>query len=396
MMLTRRHALLGLTAAATAGGMSVAVAAAPGEKRFVVILLRGAMDGMSAVQPYGDPAFAGLRGKLALPGPGHRDGGQPDALLDLGGMFGLHPAMPALHAMYRGGEALLVHAVAGGYRSRSHFEAQDFLESGADERLSSGWLNRAVACMPAIPGREVALSIGLSAPLLLRGPAPVEAWAPEHAAQPDADLYARLTAVCAYDPVIGPALAEGIKQRGLSATALAGGSDLAHDRSFAALAGAAGRLLAAPGGPRVAALEIGGWDTHTGQDRRLAIQLKQLDDGLAALRQGLGEAWRDTIILAVTEFGRTARINGTGGTDHGTAGAAFVLGGAAAGGRIVADWPGLAQGRLFENRDLAPTTDLRGVIKGVLSGHLGIGDAAFGRILPGSAGASVVSGLVRA
>ena len=390
--LTRRQALLGLTTAFTLGRTSVALAAPETDRRFVVVLLRGALDGLSAVQPYGDPAFAGLRGPLALGAPG-----TPGGVLDLGGTYGLHPALPHMHALYTAGDALVIHAVAGHYRSRSHFEAQDCLESGADQRLNSGWLNRAVSLMPAQPGRDLALSVGLSAPLLLRGPATVEAWAPDHFAKPTADLYGRLLHISAHDPIIGPAIAEGLKQRGFAANALSGqAADPAHDRSFEVLAGSAGRLLTQPNGPRVAVLEIGGWDTHAAQNRRLALALAQLDDGLAALRASLGEAWRQTAVLAVTEFGRTAHVNGTGGTDHGTAGAAFLLGGAVAGGRVLADWPGLGSGRLFENRDLAPTTDLSSVIGGVMTAHLGMAPSAMQRVLPGSADAQPMPGLIRA
>ena len=389
--LSRRQALLGLAAAFTLGRTSVALAAPQTEQRFVVILLRGAMDGMSAVQPYGDPAFAGLRGPLALPMPG-----QPGGILDLGGTFGLHPSLAQLHTMYAANDALLIHAVAGHYRSRSHFEAQDYLEAGAEQRLNSGWLNRAVGLMPS-NGRELGLTVGLSAPLLMRGPAVVEAYAPDHFAQPSADLYQRLLTITARDPVVGPAMAEGLKQRGFAASALSGqAADPKHDRSFEMLAGAAGRLLAQENGPRVAALEIGGWDTHAAQDRRLAETLGQLDAGLAALRAGLGEAWSRTVVLAVTEFGRTARINGTGGTDHGTAGAAMLVGGAVAGGRVRADWPGLADGKLFENRDLAPTTDVRSVIMGVLIDHMHLSATSMGRVLPGSDGVQAMRGLVRA
>ncbi len=392
MIVTRRQSLLGLTAAITLGRTSLALAAPATEQRFVVVLLRGALDGLSAVQPYGDPAFADLRGPLALPSPGQAGG-----VLDLGGFYGLHPALARMHGMYASGEVLLVHAVAGHYRSRSHFEAQDCLESGADQRLNSGWLNRAVALMPAEAGRDLALSVGLSAPLLLRGPASVEAWAPDHFAQPTADLYQRLLKISARDPVIGPAIAEGLKQRGFAASALFGqAADPKHDRSFEMLAASAGRLLAQPNGPRVAVLEIGGWDTHAGQAKRLEVALGQLDAGLGALRASLGEAWRRTVVLAVTEFGRTAHVNGTGGTDHGTASVAFVLGGAVAGGRVRADWPGLGAGRLFEARDLAPTTDLRGIIKGVLADHMGLPARQLGRVLPGSEDAMPARGLVRA
>jgi len=264
MMVTRRGALLGLGAAVTLGRASLAWGAAPTESRFVVVLLRGALDGMSAVQPYGDADFAGLRGELALGQPG----GQPGAdggVLDLGGFYGLHPAMPALHAMYRAGDALVLHAVAGHYRSRSHFEAQDYLESGADQRLNSGWLNRAVAAMAAPAGQDVALSMGLAAPLMLRGPAHVQAYAPPHFGEgPSDDLMARLLRVTAHDPVIGPALAEGLKDRGVAAPAAAGKTP-----QPVLLAGVAGQMLAGPAGPRVAVLELEGWDTHAAQVPRL-------------------------------------------------------------------------------------------------------------------------------
>ena len=386
--LTRRSALLGLTAAFTLGRASLALAAAPTDNRFVVFLLRGALDGLSAVQPYGDPEFVALRGELALPGPG-----TPDGVLDLGGFYGLHPSLANLHAMYAAGQAAIIHAVAGHYRSRSHFEAQDYLESGADQRLSSGWLNRAVATMPAQPGQDIALTLGLSAPLMLRGPAQVEAWAPEHFGQaPGEDFYARLLRLSAHDPVIAPVLAEGLKLRGLSPDTGSGGPKQPQEVKLAA---AAGQLLARPGGPRVAVLEMGGWDTHAGQLPRLKNQLKQLDDALGALKTGLGDAWAKTAVLVVTEFGRTARINGTKGTDHGTGGVAFVLGGAVAGGRVRADWPGLGQGRLFEDRDLMPTADVRSVAKGLLAGHLRLGAGALAQAFPQSGEAQPMAGLLR-
>jgi uncharacterized protein (DUF1501 family) len=387
--ISRRAALLGLGAAFSLGRASLALAAAPTENRFVVVLLRGAMDGMSAVQPYGDPDCASVRGSLALAEPGAAPG--EGTLLDLGGFYGMHPQLANLHAMYKAGNALIVHAAAGHYRSRSHFEAQDYLESGADQRLGSGWLNRAVAAMPAQPGRDLALSMGVAAPLLLRGPATVAAWAPEHFGQaPPDEFYGRLLALSAHDPVIGPSLAEGIKQRGMSP------GDLANGRGATVLAGAAGRLLAAPNGPRIAALELAGWDTHNAQAQRLKQQFKALDEAMGALQSGLGDAWPRTAVLLVTEFGRTAHINGTMGTDHGTGGVAFLLGGAVAGGRVRADWPGLGSGRLFEDRDLMPTTDVRAIAKGVLASHLGLGPAGLEAAFPGSGDAVPLTGLVRA
>jgi uncharacterized protein (DUF1501 family) len=390
--LTRRSALLGLTTAVAMGRESLALAAPVTEKRFVVVLLRGALDGLSAVPAYGDPAFAEVRGALAVPSPG-----QPGGALDLGGFYGLHPALAQVHAMYAAGEALVLHATAGHYRSRSHFEAQDYFESGSEERLSSGWLNRAVSLMKRHTGTDLGLVVGLSSPLLMRGPASVQAWAPDGYGPLDDELLARLVSLSARDKVIGPAFAEAVKRRGAVLAAFGGAPpDRKRSHNFGMLAEIAGRLLAQPDGPRVAALEIGGWDTHAQQARRLPDLLGQLDAGLGSLKTGLGPAWASTAVLVVTEFGRTAHINGTAGTDHGTAGAAFLVGGAVAGGRVLADWPGLGSGKLFENRDLAPTTDLRSVIKGVLVAHLGLAAPRMGTVLPGSFGVSPMAGLIRA
>ncbi len=392
--LTRRAALLGLATTATLGRSAMALAAAPTEQRFVVVLLRGAMDGLAAVTPYGDPGLPGLRDALLLPEPG-REGG----LRDLGGFFGLHPALAELHGMYRAGEALAVHAAAGAWRSRSHFEAQDYLEFGVDHRMTSGWLNR-VAGQITPPGAKLgtdsALAVGNAMPLLLRGPAPAVTWLPQSFQAPEPDLYARIAALHAKDRVTGPAIAAALRERGFSEAVLAGAEKPANRFSFAALAAAAGKLLAAPDGPRLAALEVGGWDTHSLQITRIADPLRQLDAGLAALRTGLGAAWARTAVLVMTEFGRTVRINGTGGSDHGTGTVAFVLGGGVAGGRVLGNWPGLSAGQLFENRDLMPTTDLRSLAKGLLAGHLGLKPAALAQVFPDSAAAPPMPGLLRA
>jgi uncharacterized protein (DUF1501 family) len=393
MDLSRRTALLGIATSFSVGGASLALASAPTDKRLVVVILRGALDGMAAVVPYGDAGLVGLRGEIVPPGPG-----QPDGLLDLGGFFGLHPALAGMHAMYQAQEALVVHAVAGSYRVRSHFEAQDYLESGADHRMTSGWLNRAVAALPAVSTTRPegdALAIGVSVPLLLRGPARVANWAPHGFSQPAPGLYATIAALSQHDPIIGPAVAEGLRARGFSASVLADEDEPKEKYAFPALARSAGEMLAAPDGPRIAALEIGGWDTHTGQVNRLNGPLKQLDAGLVALKTALGPAWAQTAVLVMTEFGRTARVNGTMGTDHGTGTVAFVVGGAVRGGQIKATWPGLAAGQLFENRDLAPTTDLRAVAKGMLAAHLGLDAGALGRVFPGSDGVGAMPGLIR-
>jgi uncharacterized protein (DUF1501 family) len=321
-------------------------------------------------------------------------------LLDLGGFFGLHPSLASLHTMYQAGEAMPVHAVAGPTRVRSHFEAQDCLESGADHRMTSGWLNRAVAAMPVTPGSSRpdgdAVAIGVSVPLLLRGSAVVGNWAPHGIAAPPPDLYSQIAALNQADHLTGPAIAEGLRERGYSASVMSDDASGANRYAFPALARAAGEFLRAPDGPRVAALEIGGWDTHVAQVPRLKRVLEQLDAGLAALKEGLGDAWKQTAILTMTEFGRTARVNGTKGTDHGTGTVAFVLGGAVAGGRVMADWPGLGSGRLLEDRDLMPTTDLRSVAKGLLVHHLGVPDTAMAQVFPNSPTAQATNGLIRA
>ena len=393
-ILSRRGALLGLAGTVMLGGARMAMAQGPlGERRLVVVLLRGALDGLSAVQPYGDPDFAGHRGPLALPEPGQEGG-----VLDLGGRFGLHPALPHLHALFRQDQAVVLHAVAGPWRSRSHFEAQDLMECGATRRLPDGWLNRALASQPETnEGARRGLAVGLDIPLLLRGTVRVGSYAPPSRTQAAADILAMLAQWHGADPVLGPAFTEGLRARGFSAAVLAGQEPPpAGTNGFVALAGAAGRLLAAPRGPRVAALELGGWDTHAGQSARLLGSLRALDDGLDALRVGLGPAWAETAVLVLTEFGRTVRINGTAGTDHGTAGVAFVLGGAVRGGRVIADWPGLGPGRLLENRDLMPSMDQRRIAKGLLAQHLGLNEAALARAFPDSADATALRGLLRA
>jgi uncharacterized protein (DUF1501 family) len=394
-MLRRRSALLGLTTAFALGPFSLALAQAQTDRIFVVVILRGALDGLAAVVPHGDPNLATWRAGL-IPAPG-----APGQLLDMGGFFGMHPALKGVHGLYAAGECLPVHAVAGGgYRTRSHFDAQDLLECGADRRLESGWLNRVVGSLPQrrSPAGQ-ALAVGSNIPLLLRGPAMVDNYAVQDGSErPAPDLYARIAALNAADALTGPAVAEGLRGRDFSISTLgdaptAGGNPA---NRFATLAAAAGKMLASPGGPRVAALELGGWDTHADQAGHLSAPLTQLDGGLVALKQALGEAWQRSVVLVMTEFGRTVRINGTKGTDHGTAGVAFVLGGRVAGGRVGGTWPGLTQAALFENRDLAPTTDLRSIAKGILGAHLGLAQGRMEDVFPGSGKAEAVGGLLRA
>ncbi|MEO9189624.1 MAG: DUF1501 domain-containing protein [Acetobacteraceae bacterium] len=392
MLLTRRSAVLGLPAAVALGRASLAVAAAPTQRRLVVVILRGALDGMAAVVPYGDPALARLRGAIVPPAPG-----KPDGLLDLGGFYGLHPALTGLHETFRAGELTILHAVAGPYRVRSHFEAQDMLESGADRPMTSGWLNRAVSVLPAGPAKPEgdAMAFGVEVPLLLRGPARAGSWAPARLGHASPDFYTQVAALAASDRLIGPAVRQGLSDRGFSAAVMGEEKPAGRD-GFATLTTAAGEMLARADGPRVAALELDGWDTHVAQPARLTAMLRRLDAGLMALRTALGPAWGQTAILCITEFGRTVRVNGTRGTDHGTGSVALLLGGAVAGGKVRADWPGLGPGQLLDARDLRPTADLRAVAKGVLAGHMGIRAASLGAVFPDSATAPPMAGLIRA
>ncbi len=390
--LSRRSALLGLAAAFSFGRNSLAFAQARTEKRLIVINLRGAVDGIATVIPYGDPAYADLRGPLA-----HAPG-TPEGPLDLGGFYALNPALTNLHSMYAAGELLAVHAVAGPYRERSHFIAQDYLESGSDQRLPSGWLNRVVQVIPTqagLPPEREGVAIGGSVPLLMRGPAPVSNWAPGGMPSPEASLYAAIVALNKTDPIIGPAITTGLSSRGFSAAVLNG---MEPDRSlgqFGTLAKSAGEMLRAANGPRIASMDVGGWDTHVSQASRLTTLLRQLDTGIAALKTALGPVWRQTAVLVMTEFGRTAKMNGTGGTDHGTATVSFVVGGAVSGGRVAGIWPGLTSDKLFEKRDLAPTTDLRAISKAILTQHLGLDRRVLTQIFPGSEAVEPTGGVIR-
>ena len=373
------------------------------DPRLVVIILRGALDGLSAVGPIGDPDYAGLHGDIALSLSG------PHAALRLDGFFALNPAMPTLARLYKANQAAVVHAVATGYRDRSHFDGQDVLESGLPGvgPVETGWLNRALANLPQ--GDRVAmrggLAVGAATPLVLRGSAPVLGWAPAAVPTASDDLAARVLDLYNHrDHVLYVALREGLdtdrmvtrNSPGMDALKPKGGFDSAAGMRQAA-AGAA-KLIAADDGPRVAALSFDGWDTHVnegGATGRLAMLLGGLDGAFEELEKGLGDHWRDTTIVAITEFGRTARINGTTGTDHGTGTVAFLAGGAIKGGRVIADWPGLKPAQLYESRDLNPTIDVRGVLKGLLADQLGLSAAVLSdNVFPDSSAVAPFKGLV--
>ncbi len=392
MALTRRRALaLAAAQAATPFAARVALASAPTRNRLVLVVLRGALDGLSAVPPLFEDELASLRPGL---GPVATSGEDGALLLDRG--FGIHPSLSALHAMYRAGEASFVHAIATPYRDRSHFDAQDILEAGATRAraITDGWLNRAIGLMPRQGGR-VGIAAGTSVPLVLRGAVPVGSWAPQSMPELGPDFLALLDEVYRDDAKLAAALAEGRRIHETTGTVLGDDARMAPGtRPGPALRATP---LAEEAGPRVAAFDLAGWDTHAGQAQRLRQLLKGLDEMLAALREGLGAEWSRSVVMVVTEFGRTVRRNGTGGTDHGTASVAMLAGGAVAGGKVHGDWPGLAAGRLHQGRDLAPTTDMRALFKGVLAAHLGLARGALDRtVFPGSEDVRPLAGILRA
>ena len=397
--LTRRALLVSLPV--LAGSMSIPVlwASTRPASRLLVINLRGALDGLAALVPVGDPAMAPLRAGL---GPSQKSG------LPLDAMFELNGNLASLHGLYKAGEALFFHAVATPYRSRSHFDAQMVLESGQPGvgGDGTGWLNRALVSTEMGKARTAAagsaLAISPTVPLILRGRAPVESWQPQVLEAVDLDLAARLLTVYeARDPTLAAALRRGVDIDSFLAEAAPEGKSIRPGAisRFVTTMEAIGKLMSQEDGPRIAAMTIDGWDTHASQGSdvgRLARQFQALDGGIAALKLYLGPLWRDTMVAIVTEFGRTARANGSGGTDHGTGGIAMLIGGRVNGGRVVADWPGLAPGDLFEGRDLKPTIDLRAVLKGVLAEGLGLGEATLAEtVFPGSRTVKPMQGLLR-
>ncbi|WP_425987810.1 DUF1501 domain-containing protein [Afipia sp. DC4300-2b1] len=367
------------------------------DPRFVTIILRGALDGLATVAPIGDPDYAALHGSIAL----SLDG--PHAATALDSFFALHPAMPEFARMYRDKKAAVVHAVATPYRERSHFDGQDVLESGfgGPGRVQSGWLNRALEGLPRGERVMSGLAVGPTTPLVLRGAAPTVGWVPPYLPQAADDTAMRLINLYTHrDPALAEALSQGLQIDKIAARdeAMKPKPGMNGPGAMRLAAKGAARLMAADDGPRIAALAFDGWDTHAnegGAVGRLAQLLGGLDGALAEFETVLGERWRDTVILVATEFGRTARINGTDGTDHGTGTIALLAGGAVNGGRIISDWPGLKLGNLYESRDLKPTTDLRGVIKGVLRDHLGLGERVLVEaVFPDSGAVKAMQGLV--
>ncbi len=352
---SRRETLSLLAGFAAISSGSLAFAQGLKGKKFVFVILRGAMDGLSALMP-DDPLAEAARGSL-LPPKAER--------LDIATGFHLHPSLSSLHASYQTGEAAFIHACASPYRERSHFDGQDVLEVLGKTGEREGWLNRALQFLPD----ETGLGIGPALPMVLRGGATTTNWSPSVFAEASDDLLNRLQTLYTDDPGLASSLATARDNQmtGMS-MGQGGGPQAAVLESFKA----AGQFMTKEGGPGIAVISVDGWDTHANQSRLLPQRFTLLDQGLSALQTELASDWSSTVIVLASEFGRTFAANGSDGTDHGTGGLVTLLGGAVEGGRLFGEWPGLKQSALYEGRDLFPANDLVAVLKGVLRDHLGI------------------------
>lgn len=366
--LIKKTAILGCSAAASPLFTPITLASAPTEHRLVVIILRGAMDGLDIVQPYGDPALVGLRNSLKF--------GEAADAHDLDGFFSLHSGLGELMPLWNAGQLGFVHAVSTPYRDkRSHFDGQDFLENGGSSRdgdlttVRDGWLNRALSLMPGVSS-TTAFSVGRNRMLLLQGDAPTAAWSPDS----DLDLSPRsqllLRNLYQNDPLFSKSVEVAFE--------LSDKMDNPMNPTRAARARALAQFSAdrLNEDTRIAAFSIGGWDTHNNQSRTLRPALRELTDAIMTLKRSLGRNWERTAVLTLTEFGRTVRENGSNGTDHGTGGVMLMTGGAVRGGKVFGRWPGLGEGNLYEDRDLMPVRDVRAYVAWILRDLLNLESSA--------------------
>jgi uncharacterized protein (DUF1501 family) len=385
MTINRRH-FLAAAGASLLASTQLSLAALPTEQRTIVLVLRGAMDGLTAVPPLFDKQYKILRPTMAV---------KESEAFSLDARFGLHPELKAFHALWQARQLAVIQAVATPYRERSHFDAQNLLEGGGLKPYGQkdGWLNRALALL-APRSKPWGLAIGAGTPFIVSGTAPVTTYAPTALPAPDSEFLALAQKIMASDAKLSAALVSG--QEGQAMAAAAGGDMMSSGprQNSRVLAEVVGKMLLAPDGPRLAVMDIGGWDTHVNQPGRLPTVLRNLNAAVASLQKVLAPVWDKTAIVIVSEFGRTVAANGSNGTDHGTATAAFVLGGAVHGGQMIAKWPGLD--RLYQSRDLAPTTDLRSVLKAVLAGQWGLSETELAsRVFPGSPDVVALSELIK-
>ena len=379
MTLDRRHFLkissAGLMTSALAPNM--AFANAPTDKRFVIVFLRGGLDGLHALVPYEDRQYLAFRQRIAVRNP-----------LKLDGYFGLNPELKGLHQLYQSGDLTFIPAASTDYRERSHFDAQNFLENGSGKPYgaSDGWLNRALTVMGAGSGQtRLGLSVGHQVPLIMQGSQPVQTWSESRLQEVSDDFLSSLSKVYASDPLFAKALRDANSNMEPDLSPQMGRSRAFGRASPERAAEAAAQLLAMPSGPRIAVIESQGWDTHHSQNGRLNKLLAQLDQTVMTLKTGLAPVWSNTVIMVVSEFGRTVAENANGGTDHGTGGLVFMAGGGVKGGQISGQWPGLSGRALHDGRDLKPVNSIEAIFKSVLISHLGIPDVQiYDNIFPGN------------
>jgi uncharacterized protein (DUF1501 family) len=358
--------------------------------RLVVIFLRGAVDGLSIVSPYREQAYYGLRPSIAVQPPG-KEGGS----LDLDGHFGLHPALSSLMPLWQQKQLAFIQAAGSPDPSRSHFDAQAYMESGTPGVAGSeGWMNRVLAGLPGPRGPTDGISFGPTLPLIMKGRAPVQTIDEQGGGKPGV-LERPMVAQAFNSMYVGnDALSQSYRQgqaarseiiTDLGAEEKAANNGAPLPGGFAKNAAQLGRLMQKDGSVQLAFLALGGWDTHVGQGDgskgKLANLLKPLGDGLAQLAVSLGPVWDKTVVMVVSEFGRTVHENGGGGTDHGHGNVMWVLGGAVNGGKVLGQWPGLDSG-LYQGRDLAVTTDFRTPIQAVLERHFRLNDQALAGVFP--------------
>jgi uncharacterized protein (DUF1501 family) len=379
------------------------------KKTLVVVFQRGAMDGLNVVAPYADPVYRRLRPTIALPAP---RGGAREAALDLDGYFGLHPSLEPLLPLWKDGALAAVQAVGSPDPTRSHFDAQDFMESGTPgvKATEDGWINRHLqyaAAADATPFRAVSLTPTLPRSLAGRAPAVAMSSIREFDLRPSAGARVARGFEGMYEGAVKDVLhgtgqetfdaIQFLKKSDPSRYAPAAGAEYPRGRYGDSLKQVA-QLIKADVGVEVAFTEIGGWDHHAaegGVQGQLAQRLRELGLALAAFHRDLGTRMQDVVVVTLTEFGRTVHENGNRGTDHGHASVSLVMGGGVRGGKVHGRWPGLEERSLYEARDLAVTTDFRDLLGEVLTRHLGDRDLA--SVFPGHAGsASKFPGVMRA
>ena len=344
--------------------------------RFVFVLLRGGFDGLAAVVPYGDPSYQGLRSGFAY---------QESELTVLNDLFGLAPGLAPLRELWQADELVTLHAMAIPYRTRSHFDGQAILETGIDRPVGSsdGWLNRLLQVMS---GTRAGIAIAAGMPRSMTGSFEVQTWSPTQLGAVDDAYLQRLGTLYRTDKALYGRFEAAVQQQDIvGEEPMARGN--ARRGGVAPLMQAAAKILRQDGGPNIAAVEFSGWDTHANQGLAggaLDRLLGQLAEGLVSFRTAMGDAWSNTTVVVMTEFGRTARPNGTRGTDHGTAGAGFLIGPNVKRATAYADWPGLDDQSLFERRDLKPTLDVRSVLKASIASTFDLTKAQTDRVFPGS------------